>query len=119
MPVLDLDHLRRVGRDIGEDALARLVDCFLAELPERLARLERPADDPDGAAFQAHALISLAANLGLAELSALSRHLYAAIRAGHRDEAEALSVRVAASAAAGVAGLRRALAQPSPQAVGG
>ncbi|MBP2295618.1 hybrid sensor histidine kinase/response regulator [Azospirillum rugosum] len=117
--VLDLDHLRRMGRDIGEDSLARLVDCFLAELPERLARLERPADDPDGAAFEAHALISLAANVGLAELSALSRQLHTAIRAGRRDEAEALAVRVAGSAAAGVAALRPALAPPSPQAVGG
>ncbi|MCW2235789.1 hybrid sensor histidine kinase/response regulator [Azospirillum canadense] len=119
MAVLDLDHLHSMRRDIGEDALARLVDCFLAELPGRLARLERPADDPDGAAFEAHALISLAANVGLAELSALSRQLHTAIRAGRRDEAEALAVRVAASAAAGVSALRRALAPPSPQAVGG
>ena len=118
-PTLDMDRLRALAGDIGEDALARLVDVFLDELPTRLARLRRAGEDPAGAAFEAHALISLAGNLGLAELSRLARRLNAAVVAGRREEAEALAALVVDAAGTGADALRRALAPPSPQTVGG
>jgi len=108
-PRFDESVLRAMAREMGEARCARLVGDFLEELPDRVERLRSAPNDTDRAAFEAHALISLAANLGLTELSTACRLLCTALRTGRGDEVPALVARIAKAADEGAEALRRAL----------
>jgi len=108
-PLFDESVLRAMAREMGDERCARLVGDFLEELPDRMERLRSAGNDADRAVFEAHALISLAANLGLTELSTACRLLCTALRTGRGDEAPALVARIAKAADQGAEALRRAL----------
>ena len=105
----DESVLRAMAREMGEARCVRLAEDFLEELPDRMERLRSAGNDTDRAAFEAHALISLAANLGLTELSTACRLLCTALRTGRDDEIPTLAARIAKAADEGAEALRRAL----------
>jgi two-component system, sensor histidine kinase and response regulator len=66
------------------DALASMVDAFVAEAPTRVARLDAHATDPESAASAVHALKGSSGSLGAAALHQLCTDLEAGLRAGGR-----------------------------------
>ena len=81
---LDTAALARLDRLGGAQFVARLIGIFLEESPRKLAAARTALDARDGAAlaYAAHSLISSAANLGAAALSARARTVEHAAEAG-------------------------------------
>ena len=70
--------------EYGEDFLVELIDAYLGDAPDRLARLRQALEGGDAEAFarEAHTLKSSSANLGAMKISALAKEMEAAGRAG-------------------------------------
>jgi histidine phosphotransfer protein HptB len=68
--MIDLDRLAELRDEIGADDLAEVVDMFLDEADEVMARLTA-AGDPGPLEAPLHFLKGSALNLGLAEFAAL------------------------------------------------
>jgi len=73
--VLDEKYLANVANLVGREALQALAGSFQTELHQRLAAITAPEAACGTIEREAHALASLAGNLGLVELSACSRQL--------------------------------------------
>src|SRR3954466_2948062 len=73
--VLDEKYLATVEALVGREALQALSGSFQTELHQRLAAITAPEAECGTIEREAHALVSLAGNLGLVELSACSRQL--------------------------------------------
>ncbi|MBP2313666.1 ATP-binding protein [Azospirillum soli] len=99
-PVFDPSAVHAMARELGVERCADLVGGFLDELPRRVERLLAARGDAARMAFEAHALVSLAGNVGLMDLSAACRALCAAVRAGEAVDDARLD-RIAAAAAGG------------------
>ncbi|HEY0832828.1 MAG TPA: hypothetical protein VGE72_02865, partial [Azospirillum sp.] len=91
--------------EFGAERAHTLIADFAAELPARVARLRAAAGDPERQGFEAHAVISLAANVGLHELASAARALCAALRTGGAD-VPALTTTLATAAERGLAALK-------------
>jgi signal transduction histidine kinase/CheY-like chemotaxis protein len=92
-----LEQLRRLEASTGRSILREVVDTFLAETPQRLAKLREALAGGDGEALAlfAHSLKGSSGQLGAVRLAALCRELEAAGRAGapaHRAAALALTL---------------------------
>lgn len=68
---------------IGVDPTRELVELSLAHLEQLCQRLDALSADPDAASVEAHAVTSIAGNVGLAELAAASRELHEELRQHH------------------------------------
>jgi len=84
--VLDEEKLARIQVLVGREGPEELVRSFLSDLRPRLAAIAAPGAECGTIEPEAHALISLAGNLGLVELSMCSRKLMDACR--RREEAD-------------------------------
>ncbi|KAA0581721.1 ATP-binding protein [Azospirillum sp. Sh1] len=73
-PVLNLATLETLAETLGADVLPRFVNGTLAELALRADRISE-AESGKAAAADAHAMVSLAGNVGLLELSRIARKL--------------------------------------------
>jgi HPt (histidine-containing phosphotransfer) domain-containing protein len=82
--VLDARVLRDLETRLGKDRLMLLVEMFQNEI-RKITESIGEASDPSCVGRHAHALISLAGNLGCAELMAVSRELNLAIRRQRPD----------------------------------
>jgi len=80
--ILDAEKLAHVEDLVGHEELHTLMDTFLSELNQRLSAIMAPGAERGTMERDAHALISLAGNLGLMELSSCSRSLTDACRSG-------------------------------------
>jgi CheY-like chemotaxis protein len=78
--VLDEKILATVEGLVGREALQALAGSFQTELHQRLAAITASRTECKTIEREAHALVSLAGNLGLVELSACSRQLVDACR---------------------------------------
>jgi signal transduction histidine kinase/CheY-like chemotaxis protein len=92
-----LEQLRRLEASTGRSILREVVDTFLAETPQRLAKLREALSGGDGEALAlfAHSLKGSSGQLGAVRLASLCRELEAAGRAGapaHRAAALALTL---------------------------
>jgi len=105
--VLDPAALQALEREFGSERARALVAEFAAELPARIARVQAATGDPERQGFEAHAVISLAANVGLRELSSAARALCAALRTGGAD-AQPLTTALVDAADRALAALREA-----------
>jgi signal transduction histidine kinase/CheY-like chemotaxis protein len=76
--VLDRPQLSQLIEALGEDKALGYVAEVVAELGKRIDELSTKYEDCDHVGHQAHELIGLAGNVGLAELSALARILMGA-----------------------------------------
>jgi len=106
--VLDPAALAALADTLGAEALPRFVAGTLSELRQRVGRVLEPASAKD-AGFDAHAMVSLAGNLGLVELSRLARKLQHACEQGRTDAAAALKEEVQAALDRASHALREAL----------
>ena len=70
--------------EYGEDFLVELIDAYLGDAPDRLARLRQAleAGDAETFTFEAHTLKSSSANLGAMKVSAIAKEMEMAGRAG-------------------------------------
>ncbi|WP_434614940.1 ATP-binding protein [Azospirillum sp. B2RO_4] len=73
-PVLNLATLETLAETLGAEVLPRFVNGTLAELALRADRISE-AESAKAAAADAHAMVSLAGNVGLLELSRIARRL--------------------------------------------
>jgi HPt (histidine-containing phosphotransfer) domain-containing protein len=83
--VLDEKYLANVANLVGREALQALAGSFQTELRQRLAAITAPEAECETIEQEAHALVSLAGNLGLVELSACSRQLTDTCRSAEGD----------------------------------
>ena len=88
--VLDEKRLSGLERMIGREDLQALIRSFLADVPERLAAITAPGAEQETIKRESHALVSLAGNLGLVELSSASRALTDACGSGEQETIPAL-----------------------------
>jgi HPt (histidine-containing phosphotransfer) domain-containing protein len=84
-PVLDESQLANVEDLVGREGLQALISSFLSDLAQRIASITADGADRGTIEHEAHALVSLAGNLGFVELSSCSRQLTDACR--HPEEA--------------------------------
>ncbi|CAO3353606.1 Signal transduction histidine-protein kinase BarA (EC 2.7.13.3) [Azospirillum melinis] len=84
-PVLNRATLDTLAETLGADVLPRFIAGTLAELALRADRISE-ADSPKAAAADAHAMVSLAGNVGLLELSRTARKLQHACEQQWPDE---------------------------------
>jgi len=91
-PVLNRATLITLADTLGVDAMPRFVAGTLGELAMRVERI-LDAHSLEDAAFNAHAMVSLAGNLGMVELSRLARKLQHACEQD-QDDADALKLEV-------------------------
>jgi CheY-like chemotaxis protein/HPt (histidine-containing phosphotransfer) domain-containing protein len=82
LPVLDQEKLASLEGLVGPEGVEAMVEMFLSDVPNHLAAITAPGADHKIIEREAHALVSLAGNLGLKELSAWSRKLTDACRSG-------------------------------------
>ncbi len=94
--LLDMQTIRQMAADVGEQALPAMVEAFLAEIRARAEQLKRDMREAptDALEDQAHTLKSCAATIGAARLQLLARDIELACRQGNRLAAEALSERM-------------------------
>lgn len=97
------ERLRRLG---GDRLLARMLDLFLQNAPQRLAtaREGRSRDDLEAVERAAHSLKSSAANIGAQRVRSAAERLERLAADGERDALEA-----------GVRELEQALAAAEPE----
>ena len=85
-----LAELRNLPPENGVPMLQELIDLFLETAPQRLTQIAESLSDPPALAFHAHALRSMALNLGAKRIVELSRKLEDLGHAGTADAAPAL-----------------------------
>jgi HPt (histidine-containing phosphotransfer) domain-containing protein len=68
--VIDWDRVRDLYDEIGADAFAEVLDLFVLEVDDAIARL-RAATLPDARSNEFHFLKGAALNLGLGQIAAL------------------------------------------------
>jgi signal transduction histidine kinase/HPt (histidine-containing phosphotransfer) domain-containing protein len=85
-----IEDLRSMPPSNGVSMLAELVDLFLASAPQRIAQISQSINDSPMLAFHAHALKSMALNLGARRIVELSQHLEDAGRARNMHGGPAL-----------------------------
>jgi HPt (histidine-containing phosphotransfer) domain-containing protein len=95
VPVLDECVLSEL-QTLGDDVVAEIFDLFLADVPSRLARLQRAIDDRsrDGVLREAHGLKGSALGVGAARLASLCSAIEHDAREGRLDQAVARSSRL-------------------------
>ncbi|AWK86150.1 hybrid sensor histidine kinase/response regulator [Azospirillum thermophilum] len=111
-PVLNRSVLDALAETLGDEALPRFVASTLSELTSRVERI-RSAGDRQSAGFDAHAMVSLAGNLGLVELSRISRSLQHACEQD-RPDAPALTLEIQAALHRAMTALDEALSPAEP-----
>ncbi|HEX7968202.1 MAG TPA: PAS domain-containing protein [Stellaceae bacterium] len=77
-PRLDRSALESLGKHLGAERTAQMVDVAMKEIPERLERMLRQVSDRARITQDAHELLSVAEKLGLADLAGQCRRLGAA-----------------------------------------
>ncbi|NYZ23675.1 hybrid sensor histidine kinase/response regulator, partial [Azospirillum oleiclasticum] len=82
--------LAQLEADMGRTETAHLLDLFLEALPDRLRSADTDRPDWTRVGEDAHAMVSLAGNLGLSDLMAVSRALAEACRSGDHHRASGL-----------------------------
>lgn len=105
-PDLDRDTVRSLARVMPAGALSDLFDLYAVNADERIAEIRRQADLGDLAAVrrEAHTMIGVAGNLGVARVGALAVRLEAVCRANDETGAQAaVADLIGAHAAAGAA----------------
>jgi histidine phosphotransfer protein HptB len=87
-PVLDETVLSEL-RTLGADVVADIFELFVADVPSRVARLQRAIDDRSGDAVlrEAHALKGSALGVGAARLAGLCSAIEHDAREGRLDRA--------------------------------
>jgi two-component system sensor histidine kinase/response regulator len=87
---LDIVVLRRLGDDLGAEALSRFLDVYLRELPGREAAILQAVDDHTAEALRmaAHALKSPSAAVGASELARVCSELETLGREGRPEAAD-------------------------------
>jgi CheY-like chemotaxis protein len=102
-PVLDTEHLVRLGRGLTADTLASLIRTCIEDVRARTEAIGEAAAAADAIRLrrEAHALRGGAANYGLAALATLASRIETAAAAGNLDEASRVvaDLRSAAEAA--------------------
>ncbi len=78
--ILDEETIARLDALLGRERLHELVKRFLADLPVHLDSVARSPGDHERVGREAHAMVSVAGNFGLGELTAASRALMQACR---------------------------------------
>jgi HPt (histidine-containing phosphotransfer) domain-containing protein len=88
VPVLD-DSVLSELRTLGDDVIAEIFDLFLADVPSRLAKLQRAIDDRsrDSVLREAHGLKGSALGVGAARLASLCSAIEHDAREGRLDQA--------------------------------
>ncbi|HET7626193.1 MAG TPA: response regulator, partial [Verrucomicrobiae bacterium] len=86
-----LSELSEMPSENGVSIVRELVDLFLESAPERMTQIASSLNDPAQLAFHAHALKSMALNLGAKRLVEISQRLEAMGRSGDMADAAALS----------------------------
>ncbi len=88
-PVLDAEHLARLGRGLTSDTLAALIRTCVEDVRARAAAIAGAAERGDAAVLrrEAHALRGGAANYGLAALAEVAARIEQAAGAGDLDGA--------------------------------
>jgi signal transduction histidine kinase/CheY-like chemotaxis protein/HPt (histidine-containing phosphotransfer) domain-containing protein len=116
-PVLDTEHLARLGRGLAAGTLASLIRTCIEEVRARAEAIGKAAAAADAAWLrrEAHALRGGAANYGLAALAELAARIEAATVAGNLDEAGLVVAGLGSAAEAACA----ALAASAEQAAAG
>jgi len=98
-PALRREAIEALAGAIGCDAVPGFARSTLADVERRIVRM-RNSQDPTCVAFEAHALVSLTANIGMADLSGRCRALVRAAESGAEDlDASMLAVETAFAAA--------------------
>lgn len=89
-------ELREVGDESGRDGFSVLAEIFLNDAPPRLTAIRDAVEenDPEKAAFEAHALRGSAANLGAVELARMCEELEELGISGRLDGAAELYARL-------------------------
>ncbi len=116
-PVLETEHLARLGRGLTADTLASLIRTCIEDVRARTEAIGEAAAAADAIRLrrEAHALRGGAANYGLAALAALASRIEAAAAAGNLDEAS----RVVADLGSAAEAACSALATGAEQAAAG
>ena len=116
-PVLDTEHLARLGRGLTAETLASLIRTCIEDVRARTEAIGDAAAAADAARLrrEAHALRGGAANYGLAALAEMASRIEAATVAGNLDEAAQVAMGLGHAAEAACA----ALAASAEQATAG
>ncbi len=106
-PVLDTEHLARLGRGLSADTLGSLIRTCIEDVRARTEAIGDAAAAADAARLrrEAHALRGGAANYGLAALAELASRIEAATAAGNLDEASQVATGLGGAAEAACAAL--------------
>lgn len=106
-PVLDSGKLAELETVLPAKSVAELITMFLAEAAATLAKVEeaRVAGDYVAAGHAAHALVSMAGNLGAMEMSAQARAFEQACRKNELDRIDALARNLSAAGVKATAAL--------------
>lgn len=109
-PLLDADHVARLGRGLAPETIASLVRACVDDLRARSAAIAGAAEAGDAAALgrEAHALRGGAANYGLAALAALAARIEQAAAAGEFEHARAAAGAIGTTVEASCAALLEA-----------
>lgn len=116
-PVLDTEHMARLGRGLTAETLASLIRACIEDVRARAEAIANAAGSADAMRLrrEAHALRGGAANYGLAALAEMASRIEAATAAGNLDEASRLVVGLGSAAEAACS----ALAASAEQAAAG
>lgn len=95
--MIDWDRVRTLHDEIGADAFAEVLELFVVEVDESLARLAATRA-PDARASEFHFLKGAALNLGLDDVATLCA--VGEKSAGAQEESQAIETQVAADFAA-------------------
>ena len=106
-PVLDTEHLARLGRGLTAETLASLIRSCIEDVRARTAAIRDAVAAADAGRLrrEAHALRGGAANYGLAALAALASRVEAATASGDLDEARLVATGLDTAAEAACAAL--------------
>jgi CheY-like chemotaxis protein/HPt (histidine-containing phosphotransfer) domain-containing protein/two-component sensor histidine kinase len=116
-PVLDTEHLARLGRGLTADTLASLIRTCIEDVRARAGAIADAVTSADATRLrrEAHALRGGAANYGLAALAEIASRIEAATAAGNLDEASRIAGELEGAAEAACS----ALAASAEQAAAG
>ena len=106
-PVLDTEHIARLGRGLSPDTIASLIRACVDDVRARTGAIAAAAASGDTAALrrEAHALRGGAANYGLAALAEAASRIEAAVVAGEVARARAAAGGLGTTAEAACAAL--------------
>jgi CheY-like chemotaxis protein/HPt (histidine-containing phosphotransfer) domain-containing protein/two-component sensor histidine kinase len=106
-PILDTEHLARLGRGLSADTLASLIRTCIEDVRARAGAIADAVTSADAMRLrrEAHALRGGAANYGLAALAEIASRIEAATAAGRLDEASRIADELAGAAEAACSAL--------------